>query len=266
MSEIVPIRNGGAVARYEPEKGLKEISVAEAAEKHYARAKDATRLLKAMELKLKAIRQFVLWWDGQPDKLKGRPEKRRSTATLIAGQNGMPERFTIERWRDRTKGEAAFAKALVDAKHRAQRIGDLENANKTRYAGVEGLQPGLHKTSSDEPQPFRRPQCAALLRRPRPAWREPPWLPCAYRPSGRRALPQFRPSALRLRSSRAQNSWRVRKFRPKANDTQIVFGITKRSRSRSTWYREPCLAVATNSSHPRQGDVLVLVSHLPETP
>ena len=48
----------------------------------------------------------------------------------------MPERFTIERWRDRTKDEAAFAKALADAKHRAQRIGDLENANTVR--GTEG--------------------------------------------------------------------------------------------------------------------------------
>ena len=138
MSEIVPIRNGGAVTQYEPEKGLKEISVAEAAEKHYARAKDATRLLKAMELKLKAIRQFVLWWDPPEGVRKGgNPNlNRRSTATVVAGQNGMPERSTIERWRDRTKDEAAFAKALVDAKHRAQRIGDLENANTVR--GTEG--------------------------------------------------------------------------------------------------------------------------------
>ena len=84
MSEIVPIRNGGAVARYEPEKGLKEISVAEAAEKHYARAKDATRLLKAMELKLKAIRQFVLWWHGLGEKRRTGPnEKRCSTARLF---------------------------------------------------------------------------------------------------------------------------------------------------------------------------------------
>ena len=137
MSEIVPIRNGGAVARYEPEKGLKEISVAEAAEKHYARAKDATRLLKAMELKLKAIRQFVLWWDPPEGVRKGgNPNLNRDSTVTVAGQNGMPERKTIERWRDRTKDETAFAKALADAKHRAQRIGDLENANTVR--GTEG--------------------------------------------------------------------------------------------------------------------------------
>ena len=133
MSEIVPIRNGGAVARYEPGKGLKEISVAEAAEKHYARAKDATRLLKAMELKLKAIRQFVLWWHGLGEK-RGRPKKYCSAAMILPspGQNGLPSSFTISRWTDRTKDEAAFAKALADAKHRAQRIGDLENANTVR--------------------------------------------------------------------------------------------------------------------------------------
>ena len=38
---------------------------------------------------------------------------------------------------------------------------------------------------------------------------------------------------------------------------QIVFETTKRSRNRSTWCREPCLAVATNFCRPRQGDVLV---------
>ena len=125
MSEIVPIRNGGAVARYEPEKGLKEISVAEAAEKHYARAKDATRLLKAMELKLKAIREFVLWWHGLGEK-RGRPKKHFSTEMFL------PSSVTISRWSDRTKDEAAFTKALADAKRRAQRIGDLENANTVR--------------------------------------------------------------------------------------------------------------------------------------
>ena len=108
MSEIVPIRNGGAVARYEPEKGLKEISVAEAAEKHYARAKDATRLLKAMELKLKAIRQFVLWWHGLGEK-RGRPKKDCSAAMIFPSpsQNGFPSSFTISRWSDRTALRAA---------------------------------------------------------------------------------------------------------------------------------------------------------------
>ena len=39
----------------------------------------------------------------------------------------------------------------------------------------------------NEPPPTRTLQLAALLRRPRPAWRESPWRLCAYRPSGRRA-------------------------------------------------------------------------------
>ena len=107
-------------------------------------------------------------------------------------------------------------------------------------ASVEEPQLASHKPSSNEPPPTRTPQLAAPLRRRHPAWQEPPWRLCACRPSGRRALPQFRPSALRLRSSRARHSWRVRKFHPKANDMQIVFGTTRHSRSRSTWCRELC--------------------------
>jgi hypothetical protein len=51
--------------------------------------------------------------------------------------------------------------------------------------------------------------------------------------------------------ARAQHSWRVRKFRPKENDTQIAVEITKRSRSRSTLCRGLCSAVSTNL-HPRR--------------
>jgi hypothetical protein len=117
--------------------------------------------------------------------------------------------------------------------------------------------------STNEPPPTRTPQLAALLRRPRLAWREPPWRLCASRPFGQQALPQFRPSALRLRSSRAKHSWRVLKFRPKANDTQIVFGTTKRSRSRSTLYRELYSAAATNFRPRRQAGGPLPACHPP---
>lgn len=40
-----------ALSRYSPEKGLKDIAVFEAAEKHWARAKDATKLQVAIRAK-----------------------------------------------------------------------------------------------------------------------------------------------------------------------------------------------------------------------
>ena len=50
--------------------------MAEAAEIHFARAKDATKLYEAIELKLAEQRRFVLWWDGQektPEATRCRP-------------------------------------------------------------------------------------------------------------------------------------------------------------------------------------------------
>ena len=41
----------------------KYLAVAEAAEKYFARAKDATKLYEAIKAKLGEQRRFVLWWD-----------------------------------------------------------------------------------------------------------------------------------------------------------------------------------------------------------
>src|SRR5215469_2041438 len=81
------------IAVYDPTKGLKTIAVAEAAEKHFARAKDPEKLFEAIETKLRAQAEFVLWWDGQ--KREGRPwakNNRNRSVTVKAGKNGIPER------------------------------------------------------------------------------------------------------------------------------------------------------------------------------
>jgi hypothetical protein len=52
-----------------------------------------------------------------------------------AGRNGIPERKVIERWRKRTKDEAAFLRALEEAEHRCASICDLE---KGTVRGTEG--------------------------------------------------------------------------------------------------------------------------------
>lgn len=49
-SSAVAKRGAADLARYDPDKGLKSIAVAEAAEKHFARAKDATKLQQAIRL------------------------------------------------------------------------------------------------------------------------------------------------------------------------------------------------------------------------
>ncbi len=52
-------------------------NAAEAAEIHFARAKDATKLYEAIELKLTEQRRIVLWWDGQE---KAAGELKRGSA------------------------------------------------------------------------------------------------------------------------------------------------------------------------------------------
>ena len=54
-------RQTGDLTKYDPDKGLKTIAVAEVAEKHYARAKDASKLEAAIRLKLTAQAEFVFW-------------------------------------------------------------------------------------------------------------------------------------------------------------------------------------------------------------
>jgi ParB family chromosome partitioning protein len=103
-----------SLSKYDPHKGVKKIAVLEMAEKHYAKAKDATKLISAIRDKLEAQAEFVLWWDTQVEKSKGAAEPRRngSVTALVAGKDGLPDRMTLSRWRaklnDPDKFEATF--------------------------------------------------------------------------------------------------------------------------------------------------------------
>ena len=78
---VPAIRESGTdLQHYDPEKGLKNLAVAEAAEKHFARAKDSTKLFEAIKAKLTEQRNFVLWWDEQ-EKDPGRPGPGRGHKT-----------------------------------------------------------------------------------------------------------------------------------------------------------------------------------------
>lgn len=69
----------GSLTKYDPQKGVKQIAVAEMAEKHFAKAKEATQLRKAIRAKLEAQAEFVLWWKTQgPGSSHGAPKGNRN--------------------------------------------------------------------------------------------------------------------------------------------------------------------------------------------
>ncbi len=99
MSDAPPLpafldRRGGVPDNYDPEQGLKAASVAEAAEKYFARAKDTTKLYEAIEAKLGEQRRFVLWWDEQNNK-GGNP----TLTGLKRLEDYGVDSVTVHRWR-----------------------------------------------------------------------------------------------------------------------------------------------------------------------
>jgi hypothetical protein len=99
---FTPANTSSGLQRYDPEKGLLALAAAEAAHKHFARAKNLDGLTEAIEAKLKEQRNFVLWWDRMGEKRGSGPTQRcrRSETSLpIAGRNGLPDRRVLHRWR-----------------------------------------------------------------------------------------------------------------------------------------------------------------------
>jgi len=114
----------GELDHYDPHRGLKNVAVAEAAENHYRRAKDATQLFKAIEAKLNEQRKFVRWWDGLGEKRGSGPTKRRNgpvTSLPISGRDGMPDRMVIKRWRAATSAKR-YERTLEEAKEQCRLI------------------------------------------------------------------------------------------------------------------------------------------------
>lgn len=127
-----------ALSKYDPDRGLKTIAAAEVAVKHYARAKDATKLQQAIRLKLEAQAEFVFWWDTHVEKSKGAAEPRRSRSgtALTAGENGLPERKTIHRWRqklnDPDKFETTYERTVSLPNRTTGRPRRLNSSRRTR--------------------------------------------------------------------------------------------------------------------------------------
>jgi hypothetical protein len=129
----------GELQIYDPEKGLKSIAVAESAEKHFRRAKDARKLFEAIEKKINGQAEYVVWRDGV---VVHGGKQDRGTAILPEAD---PGHDVARRWRKRlcTKGETGtvvdrekLALALEDAQHRCHRICEQEKIGTVR--GTEG--------------------------------------------------------------------------------------------------------------------------------
>ena len=101
MTQSLAKSSSTGLAKYDPQKGLKTVAVAEAAEKHYARAKDATQLERAIRLKREALAEFVFWW-----------EKLLTGARIALMDLALEARFTVwylQLWKD---GRVAWADML----------------------------------------------------------------------------------------------------------------------------------------------------------
>jgi phage N-6-adenine-methyltransferase len=130
-----------ALAKYDPALGLKTVAVAEAAETHYARAKDAKKLQEAIRAKLEAQAEFVAWWDHHVQKQQGargdrRPNARRSrsgTPRPTAGNDGLPERKIIHRWRVKLSNPETFESTYQTAVSKYPKI--LEFADADAHVG-----------------------------------------------------------------------------------------------------------------------------------
>ena len=126
----------GDLTDYNPVKGLETIAVAEAAEKHFARAKDSTKLYEAIQHKLGEQRRFVLWWDEQ-DKRQGargvgkKVASQTDDATITIADLGL-DRETVSRWRKKLADPRKFDEELGRANERCVRICEASKGQTTQ--------------------------------------------------------------------------------------------------------------------------------------
>jgi phage N-6-adenine-methyltransferase len=131
-----PRRPSRPSVAYRPERGLTQIALAETAEKYFRRAKDASRLLEAVEVKLSEQRKFILWWDGQGFNRPGSPilSDRKG---MKAGADGTPNSIMLHRWRTRLTADDAYEAALTQAQARSLRVCEFAKGQ-TEQRGASG--------------------------------------------------------------------------------------------------------------------------------
>ena len=103
----------GTLSKYDPRKGVKHIAGADAAVKHFAMAKDASNLERAIREKLEAQADFVVWWDSRAKNKGGRPDKTDNRSVIGLGDADLAEclgtsLMRISRWRKKLNDPKAF--------------------------------------------------------------------------------------------------------------------------------------------------------------
>lgn len=136
MSNVVDLaKAAGLPDNYDPNKGLKEIAVAEAAEAHFARAKDPSELFQAIKAKLGAQREYVIWRDGVvvPSRKAGGPGRgKRGTGLRPVLPDADPGKDVIKRWRKKLKLPERFKVELEKAQQKALKTCEFDKSDTTR--------------------------------------------------------------------------------------------------------------------------------------
>lgn len=140
MADLIRPRQG-QVQLYDPNRGLKAVAVAEAGEKHWARAKDPAQLYAAIEAKLLAQAEYVVWRDGTVPSHGSHGGDRRSVqvaAVRLELPAADPGYKVVSRWRAHLCSHddtgtvidaGKMAAALVVAKARSLRACEFTEAD-----------------------------------------------------------------------------------------------------------------------------------------
>jgi ParB family chromosome partitioning protein len=120
-----------ALSKYNPQKGVKHIAGADAAIKHYARAKDATNLERAIREKLEAQAEFVFWWDSREKNKAGRPKESVTDRLSITKDAQLAEKLgtslmRISRWRKKLNDPRAFENTYEALRAKWPRLVEFE--------------------------------------------------------------------------------------------------------------------------------------------
>ena len=152
------------LAHYNPEAGLKAIAINEAAEQIFARAKDASGLFAAIERKITAQAEYIVWRDSVIPG-SGRRSKKDCSSEIFLPEDD-PGHLVAHRWRQRfcaknnTDGPrtiidpSKIAGALEEAGRHCQRI--CEQVKWGTVRGTEGTGEFERYTPAESIEAVRR--------------------------------------------------------------------------------------------------------------
>ena len=104
MLQELDVAGSGNLIRYSPDKGLKTIAAATAAERYWKQAKDTRQLLQAISAKLHAQAEYVTWRDSVvvPSRQNGAPGRgKRISVRQSVLPDADADHVAAHRWRKR---------------------------------------------------------------------------------------------------------------------------------------------------------------------